>query len=187
MAEKSVKKPVAKQAAAKKTVSKPAVAKKPVAKKAPAKKVADVKKVAAAPVMEKHPCGCDKNCACGGTCAQHAHCKCRRGGFFKKLILFLIIFALGFAAAKMCCCGKGKFGPRPEFDNGCLVIKCAKLAQMAPMIDTDQNGCITREEFKAAKKHMRHGERAHEMPAPVPAEEAVAVPEMPAPAPEMAE
>ena len=38
MAEKSVKKPVAKQAAAKKTVSKPAVAKKPAAKKAAPKR-----------------------------------------------------------------------------------------------------------------------------------------------------
>lgn len=186
MAEKSVKKPVAKKAPAKKTVSKPVAAKKVVAKKTPVKKVADAGKVVA-PVIEKHPCGCDKNCACGGTCAQHAHCKCRRGGFFKKLILFLIIFALGFAAAKMCCCGKGKFGPRPEFDGaGCMVIKCEKLAQMAPMMDTDHNGCITRSEFKAARKEMRHGPRPSAEPAaPVPAPEMPA-PEMPAPAPEMA-
>ena len=175
MAEKSVKKPVAKKAPAKKTVSKPVAAKKVVAKKTPAKKVADVKKVAA-PVVEKHPCGCDKNCACGGNCMEHAHCKCRRGGFFKKLILILIIFAMGFAAAKMCCCGKGKFGPRPEFDDaGCMVIKCEKLAQMAPMMDTDHNGCITRAEFKAAKKEMRHGPRPSAEPAaPVPAPEAPA-------------
>lgn len=176
MAEKSTKKPVAKTASAKKTVSKPAVAKKPVAKKAPAKKPAAPKKVVAAPVVEKHPCGCDKGCACGGDCVC-AKKKCTFGRFFKKLILILIIFALGFAAAKMCCCKHGKFGPRPKFDNGCLVIKCPKLAEMAPMMDINHDGCVSKEEFKVAKKHMRRDARP-EMPAE---------PEMPAPAPQMAE
>ena len=161
MAEKTNKKATAKKSVAKKTVSKPAATKKPVAKK-----------VVAAPVVEKFPCGCDKGCACGGECAKK---KCTFGRFLKKLILVLIIFALGFAAAKMCCPGKrGKMGPRPEFENGCLVVKCPKLAEMVPMMDTDANGCVSREEFRAARKHMKRGPKP-EMPAP----------EMPAP--EMAE
>ena len=183
MAEKSTKKVAAKKPVAKKTVSKPAVAKKPVAKKAPAKKapakkVADVKKVAAAPVVEKLPCGCDKGCACGGECGC-AKKKCTFGRFLKKLILVMVIFALGFAAAKMCCCDKRGGKPRPQFENGCLVVKCEKLQQMVPMMDTDADGCVTREEFRAARKMMKR--------APQPEAPAEAAPEMPAPAPQMAE
>lgn len=175
MAEKTTKKTTAKKAVAKKTVSKPSTTKKTVAKKAAAKKTTETKKVVAAPVVEKLPCGCDKGCACGGECAC-AKKKCTFGRFLKKLILVLIIFALGFASAKMCCNGKrGKMGPRPEFENGCLVVKCPKLAEMVPMMDTDANGCVSREEFKAARKQMKHGPRPEEAP------------EMPAPAPEVAE
>ena len=42
--------------------------------------------------------------------------------------------------------------PRPEFDNGCLVVKCPKLEKMVPMMDADKNGCVTVEEFKASHK-----------------------------------
>lgn len=186
MATKTTKKPVAKSAAAKKTVVKSAPAKKPVAKKAPAKK--PVAKVAPAPVVEKFPCGCDHHCACGGNCGNHGHCgkkKCTFGRFLKKLIIVAIIFALGFACAKMCPFGKfGKRFPRPEFSNGCLVVKCPKMAEFATKMDTNSDGCVTVEEFKAAKKHMRkpgkRGPRPAEMPAPAPAE-------MPAPAPQVAE
>ncbi len=169
MAEKTTKKATTKKTVAKKTVSKPAVAKKPAVKKTPAKKVA-------APVVDKFPCGCDKGCACGGECVC-AKKKCTFGRFLKKLILFLVIFALGFVAAKMCCCDKrGKMGPRPEFENGCLVVKCPKLAEKVPMMDVDNDGCVTKMEYKAARKHMKRR-------APRPD----AAPEMPAPAPEMAE
>ena len=189
MATKTTKKPVAKSAAAKKTVVKSAPAKKPVAKKAPAKK--PVAKVAPAPVVEKFPCGCDHHCACGGNCGNHGHCgkkKCTFGRFLKKLIIVAIIFALGFACAKMCPFGKeGKRFPRPEFSNGCLVVKCPKMAEFATKMDTNSDGCVTVEEFKAAKKHMRkpgkHGEpgkHGPRPPMPAPAE-------MPAPAPQMAE
>ena len=170
MAEKTTKK-----TSVKKTVAKPATAKKVVAKKATVKKVADIKKVATAPVAEKYSCGCDKGCPCGGDCTC-AKKKCTFGRFLKKLILFFVIFALGFAAAKMCCCDKrGKFGPRPEFENGCLVVKCPKMAEIVPMMDADANGCVSREEFRMARKHMKRGPR-NSMPA-----------EMPVPAPQMAE
>lgn len=134
---------------AKKTVTKK-TATKPVAKKSTAKKVV------VEPMVEKLACGCDKNCACAGKCHEHGHCKCHHCGFWKKLLLFVIVFALGFASAKLCCCHKRhKMMPRPEFDNGCLVVKCPKMAQMVPMIDTDHDGCITAEEFKASRKQMR--------------------------------
>lgn len=173
MAEKKVTKTVAKKATAKKTVVKPA-AKKTTVKKAPAKKTVATKKVAPVvemptPDVKPYPCGCGHDCKCGG------NCKCHKGGFFKKFILILIIFALGFVSAKMCCCKKfGKMGPRPEFDNGCLVVKCPKLANMVPMMDADHDGCVTKEEFKAAKKQMRkHPSAPAEMPAPAPQVEVI--------------
>ena len=145
MAEKSVKKVSTKKVAVKKPAAKPVAAKKPVAKKPAVKRVAAKKPVAdvvvAAPVVaEHHACGCDKSCACGGKCG------CHRGGFFKKFILFLIIFALGFVAANICCDGK----PGPKFDaDGCLVIKCPKMAEMKPVMDVDANDCVSVEEFDA--------------------------------------
>ena len=157
MAEKSVKKTVAKKAPAKKSVVKPAPAKKPVAKKTVAKKVA----APVAPVAETRTCGCGADCKC--------HQK-KRCGFWKKLLVAVIFFALGFAAANFCPCAK-KFrrGPRPQFDNGCLVVKCPKMVEMLPMMDVNGDGCVDKAEFKAARKNMRA-----EKPAQV--EESVAEP-----------
>lgn len=141
---------------AKKTPVKKTVAKKPASaktiKSTPAKKAPVKKIVVKTPTQDKAPCGCDKNCACAGKC-------CKRG-FWKKFILFIIIFALGFASANLIKCDKhGKFGPRPEFENGCLVIKCPKMAKIAPMMDADHNGCISKSEYKNAKKHMRAAQK----------------------------
>ena len=153
MANKPAKKTAVKKTAPKKTVTKKTVA--TTTKKAPVKKAA-TKTVA----PEKLACGCDKNCACAGKCHEHKSCNCCKRGFWKKLILFIIIFALGFASANLIKCDKrGKFGPRPEFDNGCLVIKCPKMAKIAPMMDADHNGCISKSEYKAAKKHMRAAQK----------------------------
>ena len=152
---KQRKENMAKQTA-KKTTAKKTVAKK-TAPKAAAKKTIKKTTVVETPVVEKHVCGCDKNCACGGNC----HCAHHKHGFFKKLILFLVIFALGFATAKMCCGGKKAFGPRPEFDNGCLVIKCPKMAQMAPMMDANHDGCIAKDEFRSFRKGMKNHKRPH--------------------------
>ena len=163
MAEKLVKKTATKKPVAKKTVSKPATAKNAAAKKTPVKKTTKVVE----PVVETYPCGCKAGCACGGHCAEHVCCekkKCTFGRFLKKVIVFLIIFAMGFAAAKICCFNKpGKMGPRPEFENGCLVIKCPKMAERAEMMDTNKDGCINREEFRAARKHFKKGPR-HDAP-----------------------
>ncbi len=164
MAEKSNKKTATKKTVAKKTISKP------VAKKAAVKKVAPVA------VVETHECACSHGCACHGHCG---HKKCTFGRFVKKLIVFLIIFAMGFAAAKFCPMNKrGKMAPRPEFENGCLVVKCPKMAEMLPVMDIDKDGCVNRKEFRAARK-MFHKNKPN-MPQP-------AAPEMPQPVPVVTE
>ena len=151
---------------AKKTTTKKTVAKKAAEKtmkKTVATKKATAKK-ATAPVIETYSCGCSHSCQCGG--------KCHKGGFLKKLLFFVIVFALGFATAQMTCCNKrgGKMGPRPQFENGCLVTKCPKMAQFAQKMDTNQDGCISKDEFRTAKKQFKAELRAHkraERPAPV--------------------
>lgn len=160
MAQKTVKKAAAKPAAAKKAPVKKTVAvKKPAAKKATAKEVKMT-----APVMEKMPCGCGADCHCksGHDCGCGAQCRChggsRFGRFMRKLVLFLIIFALGFAAAKLCCCGPRHHGARMHFVNGCLdaaSVKCPKLVEALPAMDINGDGCITRDEFRAVKRQMR--------------------------------
>ena len=148
------------------------------AKKTTVKKTATRKPVATtAATHEMHACPCGANCPChnggacqcqsGASCHCGAGCKCggsRFGRFVKKLIVFLIIFALGFATAKFCCChGKKPHfgfnnGPRVHFVNGCVdmsSVKCPKLAAALPAMDINGDGCITREEYRAVKKQMR--------------------------------
>jgi len=152
MVQKTVKKTTAKPVAAKKSSAKKSVAasKKPSVRTAPASQMKMTE-----PVMNTHACGCGNNCPCG------AGCKCggsKFGRFMRKLVLFVIIFALGFAAAKMCCCGPRANGPRIHFVNGCLDIasvKCPKLIEALPAMDINQDGCITRDEFRAVKRQMR--------------------------------
>lgn len=154
MAQKTVKKATPKTTAANKASAKKAAPKKTAVKTA---KMPEVK-AATMPAPEMHSCGCGHDCACGGGCTcNHSH-----GGFgrfFKKLILALIIFALGFAAAKMLCCNHyGPRGPRVNFVDGCLdaaSVKCPKLQAALPAMDINGDGCITREEYRAVKKEMR--------------------------------
>ena len=149
MAEKTTKKVTKKVAT--KTATKKAPVKKTVTKKAPAKKTV-------APVVEMHPCGCDKGCPCGG----HCECKKHHCGFWKKLIVMVVFFALGFAAAKMMPCPKRAKMPKPQFDdNGCLVVKCQKMIEKMPEIDLNNDGCVDKAEFKAFKRTMHRP-----MPAP---------------------
>lgn len=168
MAEKSIKKPAAKKAPVKKTVSKPATAKKPVAKatpkKAPVKKAAPKK---AAPVVEM-PAPAVTPCPCGHEC--QCHHKRGFGRFIRKLFVIFVIFALGFAAAKMCCCNKrGMHAPRAEFANGCLVtesVKCPKMLEMLPTVDANNDGCIDRDEYRILNKRMHKGKGRKPQPAP---------------------
>lgn len=132
---------------------------KPATKKAAVKKTT-VKKVAPAPMMEPmtHECQCGTGCQCGQKCKCGGGCKF--GRFLMKLIMILIIFALGFATAKYLVggCKHMPRGPRVEFTNGCLdmtSVKCPKLLEALPAMDINQDGCITREEYRAVKKEMR--------------------------------
>ena len=156
MAEKTTKKVV------KKTTTKKTVAKKTPVKNTAAKKAPELKVVA--PVVETHACGCDKGCPCGGNC----ECKKHHCGFWKKFIVVLVFFALGFAAAKVMPCKKHAKMPRPQFDdNGCLVVKCPKMVEKMAEIDINADGCVDKTEFKAlkrAKRGMRNPAPAPEAP-----------------------
>ena len=79
-----------------------------------------------------------------------------------KLIMVLIVFALGFGAAKLLDCDEFR-GPRVDFDDGCLVVssvKCPQLQALLPVMDIDQNGCITSEEYRAVKTELHRQMRA---------------------------
>lgn len=146
MAQKSVKKPTAKAAATKKTTVKKTTVKKSAAAKQPV-----MESPVLMPTPETHECMCGAGCKC--------HHGCTFGRFIKKLIIVLVIFALGFAAAKMCCCKHpGMHAPRVHFVNGCVdvaSIKCPKLAAEIPNMDINGDGCVSRDEFRAVKKEMR--------------------------------
>lgn len=165
MPNKTVKKTTAKTTAAKKTTTKKSVAaKKPIAKKTVKKAVPEIKETVVAPEMPACPCGAGCKCGAGENCACDAECKCaRRGGFGRfmlNLIMILIVFALGFGAAKLLDCRDFR-GVRPEFKDGCLVeetVKCPQMQQMLPMMDVDGNGCISHDEYRNAKiaLHEQH-------------------------------
>lgn len=154
-------KPV-KKTSAKKTVTKKTVAaKKPAVKKTVKKSAPELQETVIVPEMPK--CKCGENCTCG------ADCKCMRSGskfgrFMIKLIMILIVFALGFGAAKLLSCD-GFRGPRVDFDDGCLdvsSVKCPQLQMALPIMDANHDGCITRGEYRAIKSEMhRQMRREH--------------------------
>ncbi|MCM1294271.1 MAG: hypothetical protein NC311_01780 [Muribaculaceae bacterium] len=141
----TVKKPVAKKAATKKVVK---TSTKPAATKAP--------KATAMVAPAAHECHCGPNCQCVSAC------KCSGRKFariIKKLIIALILLAIGFVAGSQLAGHRGPRGPRIEFaPNGCMIeesVKCPKLIEALPAMDINQDGCITREEFRAVKQQMR--------------------------------
>jgi len=172
MPTKTTKKSTTKPVAAKKTVTKKTTAKKTTRATA-AKATKNTQKLdmnapyADAGMAQAHNCHCGPECHCGANCECGAKCKCHRHGFghfVKKFIIALILLALGFAAAKICCCDKGMRGPRVEFaPNGCMVeesVKCPKMLELLPAMDINQDGCITREEYREIKHQLRQRARA---------------------------
>ncbi len=129
------------------------------------KKVAPA--VAATPAT--HECQCGSACQCG----------CHHGKF-KKFIVIVIVFLLGFALAKFVCnpmqqrrAHHRAMEMHPVFTNGCLdmeSVKCPKMVEALQNADVNADGCINLEEFKATKKAMHHEMRNHhnkpEMPEP---------------------
>jgi len=106
------------------------------------------------------------SCGCGCCC-------CQRSGFWhwvKKLIIVLVIFAVGVIAGKILCfhhmgmmrgggwgMGMGWRGG-DMFVNGCLdmsKISCPMMAQKVAAADANGDGCITRDEMRAWKQSMR--------------------------------
>ena len=74
-----------------------------------------------------------------------------------KLIMVLIVFALGFGAAKLLDCQNARC-PRADFDNGCLdvsSVKCPRLQNALPAMDANADGCITREEYRTVVRDLR--------------------------------
>lgn len=125
-------------------------------------------KAAKAPKMKEVPAPEMPACPCGGECK----CGCHHGKF-KKFIVLLIVFLIGFAVAKMTCCHRGMHHMpkiQPVFENGCLVmesVKCPKMIEELANADVDMNGCISVEEFKTVKRAMRREMREpREMPEP---------------------
>ncbi|MDR1361240.1 MAG: hypothetical protein LBJ18_02940 [Rickettsiales bacterium] len=153
MATKKVIKKTTTAKVAPKTAAKPAV--KTAAKTASPAAQIKAAPVAAAPIAAT-PC-------CGGNCG----CGCRKR-FWKKLLLIVIVFALGWAACCCFCCGKNghKFGGRAHFaemfTDGCLDLskiqcpeKLAQIEAVAATADADKDGCITPAELKAAKHDLQ--------------------------------
>ena len=183
------KEPVAKKAPAKKAPVKAAVTKtvatktpaqKSAIKKSPVKKAA-VKKVAKVQsVVKEEPkvsTPVENTCACAVPC-----CGCSNfGAFVKKLIVFFVIFALGFATCRYMCShgyrmGMHKMRPGMNhvemFTDGCLDMNKIKDPEFAEHVmkvtanaDTDNNGCVSIEEFKnAARDGMRKMDGKGPMP-----------------------
>ena len=127
---------------------------KKIVKKAPAGAKPMVAKSAAAPAAAMTP-------AAAAPCCGGAGC-CRKGfgHFLKKLLVVLIIFIIGFMAGKFYSHAQRFHGMgfgRMEFVNGCLdmsKIKCPKMAAKFAAMDTNGDGCITKDEVWAAKKAM---------------------------------
>ena len=100
----------------------------------------------------------------------HCGCKCTP---LKKAMYLGGMFILGLAVAKFAFCPcphhhQMKMNRmHPVFVNGCLdmeSIKCPKMQEELATADTDANGCISEEEFRAAKHEMRREMREGKRP-----------------------
>ena len=138
-------------------------------KKAPAKKKAVKKVVKPAvvvkPVLTELP-EPDRYC----------HCTKRKRNCILTCV-FIGSFIIGFLVSQICFCGCcRKHAPKVQFVNGCVdvaSIKCPKMLEMVPMMDADNDGCITKTELRTAKKAMHHHKKHGEEPA-VNVEDAIA-------------
>ncbi|MBR5903909.1 MAG: hypothetical protein IKZ49_00045 [Alphaproteobacteria bacterium] len=125
---------------------------KKVIKKTTAKK--PVKKATVKPAVETtKPCECGCGCCCHHHGAAHV---------LKKIIILAIVFALGMVAGKAFNFGAPRHHQpmfHPVFTNGCLdmaTIKCPKMQENILKADVNGDGCVSVEEWKAAKPHHKH-------------------------------
>lgn len=132
--------------------------KKTVAKKTvkPAKATTKTIKPAT-PEIETHTCNCGNSCACG----CHHHC-----GAFKKIVVMIIVFCLGYATAHFFPCKKyhKHMMPKltPVYVNGCLdmdSIKCPKAQKALANADENADGCISEAEYKVSIETLRNARK----------------------------
>lgn len=107
---------------------------------------------------------------------RYCHCTKRKRNTILTCVS-TIFFLIGFIVSHFffCDCHHRPM-PRLSFVNGCVdvaSIKCPKLLEQLPMIDSNNDGCITRTEMRAAKRAMRHHDKPAEEPV-VNAEDAIA-------------
>ena len=95
----------------------------------------------------------------------YCHCTKRK----RNMILTCTVitsFLLGFFTYHLFFCPHHPhFKQRIQFENGCVnveTVKCPKLLEQLPAIDADHDGCVTKAELRASKKHMRR----HHKPMP---------------------
>ena len=98
---------------------------------------------------------------------QCCHCTKRKRNVIITCV-FIVAVIIGFVISQMffCGCCHKKHMPRVQFVNGCVdvtTVKCPKMLENLPMMDTDNDGCITKKELRASKRNMRH----HAKPASV--------------------
>ena len=96
----------------------------------------------------------------------YCHCTKRKRNMILTCV-FTGALIIGFVISQLffCGCCHKKHMPRVQFVNGCVdvnSIKCPKMLEDLPAMDTDNDGCVTRTELRAAKKMMRH----HKKPTP---------------------
>ena len=141
--------------------------KKVATKKAPVKAVKSTKSVktvkAVKPAVVKQPVVHEHDCGCG--CGHHCCCGNRWVVIGIKIAVLAVVFLLGcFTSALIM--HDGHKGPRPvDFDaKGCVVlesVKCPKLLETLATADSNADGCISKDELKAAHEEMR---KAHVRP-----------------------
>ncbi|MCL2538063.1 MAG: hypothetical protein FWE52_01115 [Alphaproteobacteria bacterium] len=86
------------------------------------------------------------------SCACDSGCKCK--SWFWKIVLWIVIFAIGFCAGKMCCMKHMMWKKQFTFDaNGCLDVSKlrGKMAAKIAAADLNNDGCITKVELKEWK------------------------------------
>ena len=96
----------------------------------------------------------------------HCGCKCTP---LKKCFYLGGMFILGFLVAYFCACPCHKHGQKmhkmhPVFVNGCMdmeSVKCPKMREDAVRMDVNADGCVSEDEFRAAKRAMRRNAREH--------------------------
>lgn len=95
--------------------------------------------------------------------SRYCHCTKRKRNTILTCVS-IIFFLLGMLVYHMFFCDghHPRYKMKPQFVNGCIdvtSIKCPKMLEGLPMMDTDHDGCITKTELRAAKKMMRRHEK----------------------------